>query len=128
MLFTGCKPHVTKETSMTEILKSAKVKEHKNVRWRITGTEPFWNIYIHDDTFVYFRLNEKIDTVIFKLDNYIFEGDSITYWLSDPDKQTAKIYIFQSEQPCTDGMSDKSYSFHAKVLYKNEQLNGCAEK
>ncbi|MDB5228417.1 MAG: hypothetical protein JWN78_2610 [Bacteroidota bacterium] len=128
MFFIGCKPRAAKEVSITEIIRTAKVEEHKNVSWHITGTEPFWSMYIHNDTFIYSRLSEKIDTVYFKMDNYIFSGDSITYWLSDPDKQQAKINIFQSEKPCSDGMSDKAYSFHATALYKNERLNGCAEK
>lgn len=128
IFFTGCKQHAAKENSTVEVLPTEKVAEGKNITWHITGTEPFWNMYIHNDTFIYTRLNEKIDTIFFKLDDYAAIVDGMMYWVSDSIKQEAQINIFKQKDPCSDGMSDRVYSYHAKLLYKKEALKGCAEK
>jgi uncharacterized membrane protein len=95
--------------------------------WKITGTEPFWNIFIREDTILYSRLNENIDTVYFTNHHFSDQDSLVEFHLTDPQGLEGSLVIRRGASPCSDGMSDRDYAYSATFIYKNETLAGCAE-
>jgi uncharacterized membrane protein len=99
---------------------------YKDGYWKITGTEPFWSIYIHKDTILFTKLNENIDSVYFKQEQFKVVESESDYVLTDAEKNNARLLIKQ--EACSDGMSDHTYPYSATFNYKGMELKGCAEK
>jgi uncharacterized membrane protein len=95
--------------------------------WKITGTEPFWNIFIRQDTILYTRLNDNIDSVYFTKHHFSDQDSVVEFHLTDPQGQEGSLVLRRGVSPCSDGMSDREYAYSAKFTYKKEILAGCAE-
>ena len=118
-------------TQNIETIKHAKdsvivdVKE-KMGNWNISGTEPFWNIQIKNDVFLFTKLNDKIDSVYFKINDFSFDNKFIKINVEDKTKRKSELVL--KENKCSDGMSDKQFQYSAVFTYNNVLFNGCAEK
>ncbi len=93
---------------------------------RVTGTEPFWNFTIKQDTFLFTFLTEKADSSYFTLDSFTQSENHIAYYLKDAQTVPAALKLMKTGK-CSDGMSDKIYPYEASFYYKRMTLNGCAE-
>lgn len=103
-------------------------KSYKKIgTWEIHGTEPFWNISIVNEKIAFTTLNEKIDTVYFKVNDFLFIDGGISFELIDVNKSKAMLNILKKAEPISDGMSDKMYDYAARLKYNNVELNGVAE-
>ena len=129
-IFAGCKNTVDHSSDLAEkeINQSTdSISEiTKDGYWKITGTEPFWSIYIHKDTILFTKLNENIDSVYFKQEQFKVVEPESDYVLTDAEKNNARLLIKQ--EACSDGMSDHTYPYSATFNYKGMELKGCAEK
>ncbi len=96
--------------------------------WNISGTEPFWNIQIKNDIFLFTALNDKIDSIYFKVNHYSINNKLIKINVEDKTNKNAKLILELKENKCSDGMSDKQYQYSAVFNYNNLLFNGCAEK
>lgn len=93
---------------------------------RVSGTEPFWNFNIKQDTFLFTFLTEKADSAYFTLDSFTQSENHIAYYLKDVQAVPAVLKLMKTGK-CSDGMSDKIYLYEASFYYKRMTLNGCAE-
>jgi uncharacterized membrane protein len=96
--------------------------------WEIHGTEPFWNIKIINEKIIFTKLNEKIDTVYFKVNDFLFIDGGISFELIDENKSKVMLNILKKAEKISDGMSDKLYDYAARLKYNNIELKGVAEK
>ena len=96
--------------------------------WEIHGTEPFWNIRIINEKVLFTKLNEKEDTVYFKVIDFLFVDQGISFELQDVNKEKAFLNLFKRSEQISDGMSDRLYDYHARLKYKDVELEGVAEK
>lgn len=96
--------------------------------WEIHGTEPFWNVKILNNTILFTKLNDNIDTVYFYVNDFVFVDDGISVKLKDEKNKTAILNIIKKSIPITDGMSDKLYNYVARLKYEADELKGVAEK
>lgn len=126
MILVSCKNNAGNEH---EIQEEVRIEDAINKPvWKILGTEPFWNIYIHEDTVLYSRLNENTDTIYFENHHYSDRDSIIEFHLMDGNKKEAELVIRKEITPCSDGMSDNTYEYSATFAYGNEILRGCATK
>ena len=99
----------------------------QNVRYRITGTEPFWSLTLGQPNHTFRSM----------------EGDSLSFRYTPPQQAAARpqewIQLFplgdqgwallrRARTPCSDGMSDKEYAYTATVWLNGRLLDGCGEK
>jgi uncharacterized membrane protein len=89
------------------------------------GTEPFWSFYIHQDTFMFTQLQDKIDTTYFTLQHIEQTPTSYSLELKDEQNKMGKLEIIK--QNCSDGMSDNLYTFKVTFTHNNNLLNGCGQ-
>lgn len=100
------------------------------IHWKLTGTEPFWSIFIHGDSVKYITPENQIKGEQFIIASLLTEQDAADetvvyeYTLNDP----AASRITIRKEVCSDGMSDKQYAYAATFDYGKLQLKGCAEK
>ncbi|MFN8284120.1 MAG: hypothetical protein U0U67_12950 [Chitinophagales bacterium] len=97
-------------------------------KWSVIGTEPFWNIYLHNDTVLFTKLNENVDSIYYQITDFLTEGNQLQVNLKDKKDNSANLIIIESNSFCSDGMSDKRYQYSATLTYKDLVLKGCAEK
>ena len=96
--------------------------------WEIHGNEPFWSIKIINDKIIFTKLNENIDTVYFKVIDFLFIDNGISFELKDINNEKAFLNIFKRAEKVSDGMSDNLYNFSARLKYDDIELKGVAEK
>ena len=99
----------------------------QQVLYRLTGTEPFWSL----------RIGRPYSTFL------SMEGDSINFAYQEPrtaaGRQEEWAQLFPLGQnnwvllrkgltPCSDGMSDRKYTYTATLSIKGKLLDGCGEK
>jgi len=127
--FVGCKNAAKHSTVISdEEVKQSIDSMLENIPdgyWKIVGTEPFWSIYIHKDTIMFTKLNEKVDTTFFKQTQFNAVNSYSNYKLIDAEQNIATLII--KKEQCSDGMSDNIYPYSASFIYKDIELKGCAE-
>jgi uncharacterized membrane protein len=88
---------------------------------RIIGTEPFWGGEIAGDKLTW-TTPENIDGEEITVTRFAGRGGlSFSGELAD-----ATLDIAITPNPCSDGMSDRTYPYTATVQLGEQQLNGCA--
>jgi uncharacterized membrane protein len=119
----SCKTKISEEHHEVMVMADS---EGKPV-WEVYGNEPFWHLYIHEDTALYTRLNENIDSVYLAIHHYNLQDSVAEFHFTAPGVQEASLVMRREKVPCSDGMSDKEYAYSAVFMYKQEILKGCAE-
>lgn len=132
LLFTACKQKVQSNNKLpteypavvAETDSSSIINDYGT--WRVIGTEPFWNFYIHKDTFLYTYLANQIDSVFFVLLAYEeTQQSSYRFKLkSKEDGSVSELMLSLANPSCSDGMSDNKYTHTA--LYLSHK--GCASE
>lgn len=88
---------------------------------RLIGTEPFWGGQIAGDMLTW-STPENIDGEQIAVIRFAGRGGlSFSGELAD-----ATFDIAITPNPCSDGMSDRTYPYTATVQLGEQQLNGCA--
>lgn len=88
---------------------------------RLTGTEPFWGASIEGGELTWSTL-ENIDGSTIAVQR--FAGRGGLSFSGELDGQTMDVAVTPGE--CSDGMSDRTYPFHATVAVGSRQYDGCA--
>jgi uncharacterized membrane protein len=127
VVLVSCKQSAP-EQNQHDITGNTAETDQTKTAWKITGTEPFWNIAMHGDTVLYTRLNEKIDSITFSIHHFSSQDSVFEYHLLDTKEREGNLVIRRGSAPCSDGMSDQVYEYRAKLHYVQETLIGCAEK
>ena len=96
--------------------------------WEIHGTEPFWNISLINNKMLFTKLNENIDTVYFRIDDFLIVENNILFKLQDINNKKAYLNLERKSNSVSDGMSDNLYNFSALFKYNDVELKGVAEK
>ncbi len=140
LIFVGCKFQrndtsrdktvVNDNPTIESFIEKGKLENYPKIGvWQIHGTEPFWNIYLHNDTFLLTKVNVKIDSVYLTMNGWLMDDpDHITIWLKDTLYNESRLHFFKKSEPLSDGMSDKSYHYYARLIYNSLELKGVAEK
>ncbi|CAN5261824.1 membrane protein [soil metagenome] len=85
--------------------------------FNLVGTEPFWGGRIRADGLTLSRAGQPDVTAANP--GVKVEGE-IGVWSADP-------LVFRLDpEPCSDGMSERKYSYRAEVTINGEVLKGCA--
>lgn len=115
--------------TVTEVLKA----EQKNERntcipydYWCMGNEPFWRIQISESE----KLIDFYDPMAAKYTHFMYvkptSQQNSTVYAAETDGNKIKITI--TNQKCSDGMSERSYSCKAEVLLNGKTYKGCAVK
>ena len=89
-------------------------------RLRFTGTEPFWGGHVAGGTLVY-STPENQDGAAIAVER--FAGRGGVSWTGTLDG--APLVLAASDQPCSDGMSDRTYPFTVTLEVRGETRAGC---
>jgi uncharacterized membrane protein len=92
--------------------------------FRLLGNEPFWNLQI-DAAGLRFRTPEDTAGQVFGATRAILVGDSLR-WNSVGDAGIIEAVVAPAQ--CSDGMSDKTWPFRARVVLGKTTYVGCAER
>ncbi|MBC7897791.1 MAG: hypothetical protein H7066_20395 [Cytophagaceae bacterium] len=92
--------------------------------FRLLGTEPFWNLQI-DSVGLRFRTPEDTAGQVFGATRAVLVGDSLR-WNSVGDAGMIEAVV--APEQCSDGMSDKTWPYRARVVLGKTTYTGCAEK
>ncbi len=93
------------------------------------GTEPFWGAEVRKSGVV-FSIS-GMDSTLFTYTEPVPASSRpieyfMTYFLEHKNGKKAQLVIKKGEDcPCSDGMSDNNYDYHAFFLYDNMMFEGC---
>ncbi|PIY07702.1 MAG: hypothetical protein COZ18_16065 [Flexibacter sp. CG_4_10_14_3_um_filter_32_15] len=102
------------------------------VLFKSFGTEPFWSAEVRKSGILFSKYG--LDSITFKyVEPLGAESRPIeyfmTYFLEDQDGKPAQLIAKKAvDCGCSDGMSDKDYSYHTFFLYDNQMFEGCGKK
>lgn len=122
----------TTQVDKTEITNEPIVVGTDKILFRAFGTEPFWGTEVRKSG-VIFSIS-GMDSTLFAYTEPVSasgrpEEYFKTYFLKHKNGKKAQLVIKKAEDcPCSDGMSDNEYEYHAFFLYDNMMLEGCGEK
>lgn len=92
--------------------------------FRLVGTEPFWALHI-ETSGMRFTTPEDTAGLRFGAARAVSVGDSLR-WNSVGDRGVIEAVITRT--PCSDGMSDKTWPYRARVEIGKTTYEGCAEQ
>ncbi len=128
LLFFGCKSN-KKAIEINDVTSIKDDRVFIKGHYIGFGNEPFWRIEVENDSAEFVVLNEKIDTVFFKLIDFEDIGihTKIDVTLIDSKNDTASLIFIKcnTNNLCSDGMSDKLSEYSAEFNYNNKHYKGC---
>jgi uncharacterized membrane protein len=86
--------------------------------YRALGTEPFWNLMIDSQQMVFTEANAPGVQIVQPTPSAIVGVAGEIY-------QTPRINVNIVHQPCSDGMSDRTYPDRVQVSVDGRQFSGC---
>lgn len=92
--------------------------------FRLIGNEPFWNVQI-DSAGIVLRTIEDTVGNRFPSTQPILVGDTLRW---NTVNEVSELEAIVVEQPCSDTMSDKTWTHKAIVTIDRRRLQGCAER
>lgn len=93
----------------------------------LLGNEPFWSVdIIPSEKIIAFKDVGSEKTYVFPYEAAKASGNTLTYQVSNDQKQSIKILI--TKETCSDGMSDRKYQYSAQATINGKTLKGCAIK
>jgi uncharacterized membrane protein len=115
------------EATEAEIITEADTLGPEPLRpvFQLIGTEPFWGLRI-DATALTFTTPMDTLGVAFMTTMPILAGDSLRWNTLDASGRNLEAVVVRS--PCSDGMSDKTWPYRARVTIAGERYEGCAER
>lgn len=96
-------------------------KRKEGVLFFGVGNEPFWSVEYRKDS-VSFLMSEWTHPLQLKMTDVITNEDSVSY---SAQNDSTNIHITVFPYFCNDGMSDFVYRNKVRVIYNNQQYNGC---
>ncbi len=97
-------------------------KRSEGIDFAGLGNEPFWNLEIDNEKFIFFKLADWKKPLIVPVERPHITKDSTFYKIkTDTTKWTITIF----PQFCNDGMSDYLYQYKVNVDYKGTLYKGC---
>ena len=95
-----------------------KKKKDEGVNLLVIGNEPFWNMEFRNKQSIIFLLAEWEKAVEIPVDQSFRPGVK-------NEIKAKNIIIEVVPEKCSDGMSDYTYDYSVKVIYKDTTYNGC---
>ena len=92
--------------------------------FRLAGNEPFWNVQI-DSVGIVLRTIEDTVGNRFPPTQPILVGDTLRW---NTVNEVSKLEAIVIGEPCSDTMSDKTWTHKAIVTIDRRRLRGCAER
>ena len=89
------------------------------------GTEPFWSVEITSAGMTY-RAPEHPGGIVFPYVAPAVNDSSVLFESSQQDALPRTLRLSIQRRPCSDGMSDRRYSYAAEAWLDGVQLHGCA--
>ena len=93
-------------------------------RYVLFGNEPFWSLTI-DSAGLRFRTPEDTTGVRFGTTTPVLVGDSLR-WNSVGDEGMVEAIVAPAR--CSDGMSDSTWSYRARLTIGKREYTGCARR
>ena len=95
--------------------------------YRITGTEPFWSLTLGKPYSLYRSMSG--DSIRFDYEPPVQAQGRQEEWVQlFKLGNEAWVVLRKGNAPCSDGMSDKQYTYWATLWLKGQLLDGCGEK
>jgi len=92
------------------------------------GNEPFWQLQISEKE----NLIDFYDPMQQLTTHFIYQKPEMkngtTQYISKDGNSQNNIIVKIKNEKCSDGMSEKEYSYRAEVILNGKKLNGCAIK
>ncbi|MEO7965661.1 MAG: hypothetical protein ABIT38_17260 [Gemmatimonadaceae bacterium] len=95
--------------------------------WRLTGTEPFWGVRI-DTGGIVFSSPDLPNGMRFPIAVPVVADGSLRFNSTMERAPVHDIEVVLTEKSCSDGMSDKSWTYAAHVMLDKQRYEGCAER
>ncbi|OUL31323.1 hypothetical protein BV372_20405 [Nostoc sp. T09] len=92
------------------------------------GTEPFWSVSVGKRGIVYSSPDAKPQTFPYVKPLSAAGRPANLVRVYQLKGRTNNILIIKQVNACSDGMSDKNYSYSATFILGNRVFDGCAEK
>jgi uncharacterized membrane protein len=92
--------------------------------FRLVGNEPFWALHI-DSTVIRYVTPEDTAGIRFPPVKPLQLGDTLRWTTSNPQTIVEAWVVTGS---CSDGMSDRTWTYRASVQVGSRKLQGCAER
>lgn len=92
------------------------------------GTEPFWSVSVGKRGIVYSSPDAKPQTFAYVKPLSAAGRPANLVRVYQLKGRTNNILIIKQVNACSDGMSDKNYSYSATFILGNRIFDGCAEK
>lgn len=93
--------------------------------FRLLGTEPFWSLSI-DSTGFRFTTPEDTAGRRFPASRAVMAGDSLRWNTLADDGTDVEVVVAPAD--CSDGMSDRKWTWRARVQLGSRTWQGCAER
>jgi len=90
----------------------------------VAGTEPFWAVRI-DSAGIRFSSPDDTAGVRFPSISPVVTGDTLR-WVGRTERDSIEITLWRAT--CSDGMSDREWTFTATVLVAGQSYRGCARR
>ena len=91
--------------------------------YKVIGTEPFWGLEI-SDTGLRFSTPDNIDGAGYPPVEPVASGDTLT-WRTEANGSSVEARIWPAR--CSDGMSDRIWTYAAAVSVDTVNYSGCAD-
>jgi uncharacterized membrane protein len=92
--------------------------------FRLVGNEPFWAVHI-DSSVIRYLTPEDTSGTRFPPVKPLQLGDTLR-WTSSTPASIIEAWVVPGS--CSDGMSDRTWSYRASVQVGDRKLQGCAER
>ncbi len=102
------------------------LKEHLNRT--LIGTEPFWDIKIHDGYLIYTsnigepKIRYNIAELIEHENEYRLDA------IPEDNDRRLSLYLTIEKKECNDGMSDKKFPYSVKLSQQGNERHGCGKQ
>lgn len=95
-----------------------KKKKYEGVHFIVIGNEPFWNLEFRNNQSIIFLLADWKKSIEIPVDQSFRPGVKNEINAKD-------IVLYIIPETCSDGMSDYTYDYTVRVIYKSTPYQGC---
>ena len=121
LALSACNPALQPASSGRGVSATAPVK------YRCTGTEPFWSIDISSEGIVF--QSPESSPVTYPYTAAQNNAGSIEFNTSlNTNTESSTLKVVLTPGNCSDGMSDIQYPYSAEVVRDGQRLRGCAKE
>ena len=121
----GCQSNPRSGSSKQETASS----DDPRARFRCTGNEPGWNLTISSDSLVFVGDYGEVRAAYPWVEPRIGNGMWVyEYVNASVPGGFARLTVLIVRDSCSDGMSDKTYEYQARVMHQLKGYVGCATR